>query len=86
MLRTAKKADRKALVPPYVVRLTRIAPRPIHDSDNLVSGTKKVRDTVAAFLGVSDADLLGDGQVRWLVEQEKGRDYALRIEVWRQPA
>lgn len=79
VLRTAKY-DRSALKPPLVVRMTRIAPRPICDSDNLVSGLKGVRDTVAEFLGIDDADLLGDDRVRWVVAQEKG-NYALRIEV-----
>jgi hypothetical protein len=86
VLRTARVVDRQAMVPPYVVRLVRIAPRPIHDFDNLLSGMKAVRDAVAHFLGVSDADLLGRGDVRWLVEQEGGPDYAVRIEIGKEVA
>lgn len=80
MLRTAK-VDRSRLIAPYSVRLTRIAPGAIRDSDNLAASTKAVRDAVASFLGVDDADVFGSGDVRWTVAQEKGASHALRIEI-----
>jgi hypothetical protein len=80
MLRTAK-FDRKRLVAPFVVKMTRLAPGAIKDSDNLAAATKAARDAIAAFLGVDDADLLGTGQVRWIVAQERGKAYGLRIEI-----
>lgn len=80
LLRSAK-VDKKALCAPFVVTLTRIAPGTIKDSDNLASSTKAVRDAVAAFLGVDDADVTGNGSVRWVVLQEKGTQYGLRIEI-----
>lgn len=86
MLRTARVVDRQAMRPPYVVRLTRIAPKPIHDSDNIASSTKAIRDTVAHFLGVDDADLVGQKAVRWVIEQEGGADQAVRIEIGQEAA
>lgn len=40
---------------PYVITLTRIAPRRL-DSDNLQGALKAVRDQVAAELGINDGD------------------------------
>lgn len=61
-----------------VVRLTRIAPRPL-DSDNLASAFKSVRDAIATWLRVDDRTPL----VRWDYAQEKGapKAYAVRVEV-----
>jgi len=86
MLRTARVVDRSAMRPPYVVRITRVSPRPLRDSDNLVSSCKAVRDAVAFYLGVDDADLLGRGDVRWVIEQEGGSDNEVRIEVGKDAA
>lgn len=80
MLRTAK-FDRTRLVAPFVVKMTRVSPGAIKDSDNLAASTKAARDAIAAFLGVDDADLLGAGQVQWIVAQERGKAYGLRIEI-----
>lgn len=78
LLRTARPSA--PLVAPYRVKLVRIAPGAIRDSDNLAAATKAVRDAVAAFLGVDDADVMGNGDVRWSVAQERG-PYGLRVEI-----
>jgi len=80
LLRTAN-VDPSLLKPPFVVRLTRVGPGSIKDSDNLAAGTKAVRDAVAAFLKVDDADLVSGSAVRWEVRQERGPVYELRIEI-----
>lgn len=80
LLRTAK-VDKSLLRPPFVVKMTRVAPGSIKDSDNLASSTKAIRDAIASFLGIDDADVMGNGSVRWVVGQEKGPTYALRIEI-----
>lgn len=80
LLRTAK-VDRRSLCAPFVVTMTRIAPGSIKDSDNLASSTKAIRDAIATFLDVDDADVMGNGSVRWVVRQEKGPQYALRIDI-----
>lgn len=63
---------------PCVVLLTRIGPRAL-DGDNLQSGFKNVRDTVADWLGVKD----NDPRVRWEYAQERGkpREYAARVTI-----
>jgi hypothetical protein len=69
----------KAFVPsfPCVVRLTRYAPR-LLDSDNCVGSLKAVRDAVAFFLQVNDAD----PRVVWEYDQEKSRQgYQVKIEI-----
>ena len=61
---------------PCTVLLTRIAPRQF-DDDNLCGAFKAVRDEVARWLGVDDAD----PRVVWAYAQERGkpREYAVRI-------
>jgi hypothetical protein len=61
---------------PLVVTITRIAPRPITDEDNLIAGAKAPRDSVAAVFGVDD----GDPRWTWKYSQERG-DYAVRIRI-----
>jgi hypothetical protein len=70
--------DRPGL--PVRVTLTRIAPRSL-DTDNLAGGFKAVRDEVARWLGVDDAD----PRVEWAYGQERGkaREYAVRVEIGR---
>jgi len=60
---------------PTVVTLTRIGKR-LLDDDNLRGACKSVRDGVADFLGVNDAD----PRVEWKYDQEKG-EYAVRIRI-----
>ncbi len=63
---------------PCVVLLTRIAPRSL-DDDNLRGAFKAVRDEVARWLGVDDAD----PRVRWAYAQTRGRpkQYAARVTI-----
>lgn len=61
---------------PVVVALTRIAPRPL-DDDNMIGGFKGLRDGIADRLGIAD----NDPRVRWAYGQEKGQEYAVRVEV-----
>lgn len=72
------RAARMPHAVPCMVTLTRIAPRTL-DGDNLQAGCKAVRDAVALYLTVDDAD----PRVTWRYEQEKGgtKEYALRIEI-----
>lgn len=62
---------------PCTVLMTRIAPRKL-DDDNLRGAFKAVRDQVAAWLGVDDAD----PRVTWAYAQERGavREYKARLE------
>ena len=77
----ASRFDKSELKSPFVVRMTRVAPGQIKDSDNLASATKAIRDAVANFLGVDDSDLSEVSDVSWIVRQERGPSYALRIEI-----
>jgi hypothetical protein len=63
---------------PWLVRLFRLAPRRL-DDDNATASMKAVRDEVAAWLGVDDRD----PRVRFVVEQERAKTYAVRIVVAR---
>lgn len=58
------------------VTLTRIGKK-LLDDDNLRGACKSVRDGVADFLGVDDAD----PRVTWEYGQLKGKEYAVRIEI-----
>lgn len=62
------------------IHFVRIAPREL-DSDNLASAFKAIRDAVAKFIGVSDAP---SGGINWTYAQEKSKDYAVRIEFFRE--
>lgn len=73
--------NRAKLRPPYRVRMTRLAPGAIRDSDNLYSATKAIRDAIAAFLEVDDADLVGTPEVSWSVDQERQSSYGVRIRI-----
>lgn len=65
---------------PIHVEITRIAPRML-DGDNLAGSAKAVRDAIARWLGVDDADWKATARVTWEVRQETGgvRQYAVRI-------
>ena len=70
--------------PPLVIRMTRIASRPIKDGDNLQSAFKAVRDGIADFLKIDD----GDDRLQWVVAQRKGkpRQHGVWVEIsWREP-
>lgn len=63
---------------PCRVLLTRLGPnRRLCDSDGLQAAGKGVRDQVAAWLGVDDAD----PRVKWEYAQERAPEYGVRIEV-----
>ncbi len=74
--------------PPYVVTLTRIAPRNL-DSDGVVSALKATRDGVADALGIND----GDERVEWRYGQRRGsprdvtivRGYGVCVEICSRP-
>jgi len=61
---------------PCIVRIIRVAPKAL-DDDNAARAAKGVRDEIAAWLGVDDAD----PRVSWCVAQQRGgvREYAVRI-------
>lgn len=64
---------------PCVVRLVRLfrkQDKPM-DGDNLQRACKKVRDDVAAWLGLDDAD----PRIRWAYAQEPGKAVGVMIEV-----
>jgi hypothetical protein len=63
---------------PIKITLTRIAPRAL-DGDNLQSGFKATRDSVADWLGIDD----GDKRLTWLYAQRKGKplEYSATVSV-----
>ena len=63
---------------PLEVRLTRLSPRTL-DSDNLISSNKAIRDQIAEWLDVNDAD----PRVTWSYAQEKAKTYSVRLEIFR---
>ncbi|MBA3622884.1 MAG: hypothetical protein H0W48_00135 [Methylibium sp.] len=64
---------------PCTVTLTRIAPRPLDQHDNLQASCKAIVDEIADRLGVKDNDV----RVQWKYAQERGapKTYAVRVEV-----
>lgn len=72
-------ADKRRPPLPLAVTLTRIGPSNGLDDDNLAGALKGVRDQVAEWLGVDDRDR---ARVRYGYEQERGPEWAVRIE-WR---
>lgn len=73
-----RRAPTPQLRPPCVVRLTRIGTTTKKlDDDNLRSALKACRDGVADWLKIDD----GSDLVTWEYGQEKGKVYAVRIEV-----
>jgi hypothetical protein len=59
-----------------VITLTRLSPRAF-DSDNLQGACKSIRDGVADWLGLDDAD----PRLRWEYRQEKAKMHAVRIRI-----
>lgn len=62
---------------PWAVMLERLAPRTM-DSDNLGAALKAVRDAVASYLDVDDADGPG-AMTSWTYGQRKSGVYGVRI-------
>lgn len=82
-------ADTPTARPPYIVTLTRIAPRPL-DDDNLARAFKRCRDTLCSWLLPHNRSNQhrtwaddSDGQIEWQYRQEKGeaKQYAVRVEI-----
>jgi hypothetical protein len=65
---------------PVVVTLTRVGPGRI-DSDGSVASLKSVRDQVARYLGVDDAD---SPSLRWEYRKQRG-DFCVLVSIERQP-
>jgi hypothetical protein len=82
--RSEKDATREALPPtgwvslPCAVILTRLSTgnRP-QDDDNLRASLKRVRDEIAAWLGVDD----GDRRVKWVYRELRAFTAGVRVEV-----
>lgn len=75
---------RQPMQAPYEVTLTRVRPprgRPL-DDDNLAAALKACRDGVADALGVDDGDR---SRVRFVVAEEAGAAWAVRIKVEGRP-
>lgn len=60
---------------PAVITIIRLAPRKL-DTDNLAASAKAVRDGIADWLGVDDAD----ERVTWCYEQRQQQGYAVLVE------
>ena len=65
--------------PPFVVTLTRVAPRAL-DTDNLAAAFKSIRDEVAARLGYGDSPT---DPIEWVYRQEKSKPgaYFVRVDI-----
>lgn len=61
---------------PIICRIVRVGCREL-DSDNATGSAKAVRDAIAAHYGIDDRD----SRIEWDVTQEKGKQYAVRIEI-----
>lgn len=75
LIGSRRLADVIAVGPPYIITITRIAPRRL-DDDNAIGGAKHVRDSLARLLGIDD----GDTRITWKYGQERGR-YATRVRI-----
>ncbi len=67
-------------VPPCIVTMTRLysGRGQAHDRDGLTAAFKHVRDTIAEWLKVDDAERFG---VKWDCDQERGEMPGVRIEI-----
>jgi hypothetical protein len=81
---------------PCVVKMTRIAPRPLDEEDNLPMAFKWVKDEIGACLfpekvigykkksgayAENKGHADSDPRVQWKYSQEKGKIYGVRIEI-----
>ena len=71
-------AGKPTIDPPCVVTITRVAPRQIRDSDNLVISAKALRDQLAEDVLRCDD---GDPRVRWEYGQRRGKTGEYAVEV-----
>lgn len=77
LLGVAWGPERPTLERPWRVRLVRLGPREM-DDDGVVSALKSVRDAFAAFVGVDDKR---SKVVRYTYDQERSKEFGVRIEV-----
>lgn len=78
-VKSAVRATLEGLSPPrlpVLVRLVRVGGKRL-DDDNAVRSCKGVRDEVAKWLGVDDADR----RVKWVVKQQAGYECGVVIDV-----
>jgi hypothetical protein len=74
------------IIPPCIVKLSRIAPRMLDEEDNLRTAFKHIKDHIAdiiiPFLAPGRAD--GNKGIKWEFNQYKGKpkEYALQIEIF----
>ncbi len=61
---------------PLMVTLTRFGDRRL-DNDNLVSGFKSVRDSIASFIGIDD----GSDRITWRYQQAHAKRFGARITI-----
>ncbi len=69
------KIDKKPSIP-FTCRLTRLSARKL-DTDNLASSMKSIRDAISHWIGIDDRS----EEIRWTYEQEKSKNYAVKIEI-----
>ena len=62
----------------WKVTLTRFAPRALDVGDNLPRALSAVRDGVADWLCIDDAD----PRIEWVYEQVRGPAYGISVRVW----
>ncbi len=77
-------SNRKKILLPCKVVLTRVAPRKF-DSDNLQAAFKSIRDEIASHLipGLKPGRADDDGRIEWFYEQKKGetKEHSVLIDI-----
>jgi hypothetical protein len=63
---------------PWFVKLTRVSRGTLDNEDNLPAAFKRIKDTVAAAIGVDDKSR----RVRWKYTQAKGKTLGVRLKIW----
>ena len=63
--------------PPLSIRLTRLCPVLIRDSDNLPVSMKAVRDGIADAIGIDD----GDKRLVWEYGQRRRKEYGVEVTI-----
>lgn len=75
---------RDAIHLPCTVRMVRLAPRELDADDNLRIALKWIKDAIAEVItqdfvpGRAD----GDKRIKWEYDQEKCKEYKVKIEIW----
>lgn len=76
-VRSALELVPKVITLPCVVTMIRLGPRKL-DSDNLATACKPVRDVLAEWIGIDDAD----ERIQWKTKQKQSKDYLVRVRLW----